>query len=115
MGQSSRRLLDYSSLAVDVHGATGSTGWIDFPRRGFAIFMAELLTLVGGSTPGVTFAFEESNDQINATVLETMAALSAAGIVAHRIEGTGKRYLRISWATTGTPSSATANLFITGR
>lgn len=111
----SRRVNDFCSAETDVQPATGASDWVEIPRRGFAIFMAELLTLVGGTTPDVTFTFQESPDKIAVTDLAVMTALTAAGIVSKRIVGSGKRFVRIAWATTGTPDSATAEFFVTAR
>jgi cyclophilin family peptidyl-prolyl cis-trans isomerase len=115
MSQQSRRVVDFCSAVTDVAPASGASEWVELPRRAFVIFMAELLTLVGGTTPGVTFTLQESNDKATITDLSVEAALTAAGIRAKRITGAGKRYARIAWATTGTPDSATAEFFITAR
>lgn len=114
MAVKSRRQIDSMESGTSVQ-ATGAGEWVEAPRREFCLFFAELLTLVGGTTPSVTFKVQESPDKVSATDVVTLGALTAAGVVAKRVAGTGKRWLRIAWTTTGTPDSATADLVISAR
>jgi hypothetical protein len=115
MSVRSRRQIDSFEAGSDTQPASGAGEWVEAPRREFSVFMAELLTLVGGTAPEITFKVQESSDKVTAVDVVTLGALSAAGVVAKRVAGTGKRWLRIAWTTTGTPDSATADLFIAAR
>ncbi len=112
MSVRARRQTDSFEGGATVQELSGAGSWIEAPRRESTVFLAELLTLVGGTTPGVTFKVQESSDKVTAEDVATIGTLTAAGVVAKRIAGNGKRWLRIAWETAGSPDSATADLFI---
>lgn len=105
-------------LGLDVEPASGSGPWHDMGAssiNGLA-YSIELKTLVGGSFPGVTPTLEHSPDKSAIHVLDAGSPLTNVGdteLYVTRLPCF--RYVRVSWTTSGTPTSTTADVHIDSR
>ena len=103
-----------SQADVDVSGASGSSNAFDVGHLTSLAFTADLTALTGGTTPEVTFTFEDSPDGTNWYTINTETALDAVGAKHQRLTSFHK-FVRVSWATTGSPATATASFLLSGR
>jgi hypothetical protein len=101
------------NLAVDV-SATGQSAALDLSENDNVCWVAELATLTGGTSPDVTFSWDHSPNNSNWYTIASEAALTAAGVKSRTTAENLFRFVRISWVTTGSPTGATANLFMSG-
>ncbi|MEK6799847.1 MAG: hypothetical protein AABZ12_12850 [Planctomycetota bacterium] len=101
--------------AVAVTAASGQSASFDtYPSKDVAL-VAELTALAGGTSPTVTFSWQHSADGTTWYAAATEAALSAAGVKQRTTRDNLMRYLRVGWATTGTPTTATATFTMQAR
>jgi hypothetical protein len=103
-----------SQESVSVTDASGNSQTFDCGlMRRFVAITAELEVLSGGSMPTVTFTFEDSPDGTNWYEISEESALATAGAKTQRLTAF-HRYLRVSWATTGSPTTATTSFRVSG-
>ncbi len=103
------------SLALDVSAASGQTAWLDMTDDTLdgAVCCFELATLTGGTSPDVLPTWEMSPDKtLVLDVVTPGAAMTQTGSRLHQTNNPCFRWMRVSWVTTGTPSAATANIWI---
>ncbi len=99
-------------LAVDVKGASGSSEVLDTQGLTKPSFAVNLTALAGGTTPGVTITWQHSPDSALWLDIAAEAALTAVGSKHRFAPNSLMRFLRISWVTSGTPTTATMDFFI---
>ncbi len=99
-------------LSLSVAAASGTTDILDAGDSGSCAFVMQLTALTGGTTPGVTFTSQTSQDSTNWFDVQGQAACTAACTKSDFTLRTYMRYERFRWATTGTPDTATAHFFI---
>lgn len=104
-----------SVLAEDV-SASGETDWLDMEDDTMdGLFAAAVLkTLTGGSSPDVTVTIQGSPDGGTTVIpMDAMTAHDAADEVEYvQSAAPYPRWIRFSWVTTGTPSAATMDFFV---
>lgn len=115
MSVSTQRMEEYSQAAVDVSGASGNSQTFDLGDHREAVFVAHLTALSGGTSPDVTFTVEDSPDGTNWDEVHAFSARSATGRDVHRTSAPLQRRARISWATTGGPTTATATFTLVAK
>ena len=101
--------------AVDVSADGNSTAaCIDgnSRARGNLAWIFELTALTGGTSPDVTVTWEHSPDGQTWFTIAQESALTAAGFKARLARENTLSHVRISWATTGSPTTATASMYI---
>ena len=114
-GDKSEPTYNESQADVDVSGASGNSNTFDLGMfKHMAAITADLTALSGGTSPDVTFTFEDSPDGTNWYTVSAESALSAIGAKSQRLTAF-HRYARVSWATTGGPATATASFHVSGK
>lgn len=91
---------------------TGNTDPLDAGDNGSCAAVAELTALSGGSSPQVVFKVQTSSNSSTWYDVTSHAACTGTCTKTEYTLRTYMRYLRLTWTTTGTPSTATAHLFI---
>ena len=103
-----------SQADADVSGASGQSNSFDVGHLTSLAFTADLTALTGGTTPSVTFTFQDSPDDTNWYDISAEDALTAAGKKHQRLTSFHK-FVRVAWVTAGNPSAATASFRLSGR
>lgn len=111
-----------SIVGQNVQPASGNTPDIDVQEFINLAVEIRLATLTGGTTPGITFSVQRKDANGNYVILFSFTAVTAVGVVAgqkdigpgleiNKIPG---KVIRISWVTTGAPTTATADISVQG-
>ena len=97
-------------LARDVSAASGATPEFDSGDAKSVVLECELTALAGGSSPGITFTVQDSQDKSNWADVADLTELTAVGRETFRDRTKAlARWVRVAWATSGTPTTATAD------
>lgn len=108
---SSKGVFFTTNQLLDV-STTGNVS-LDTEASRNCVFEARLITLSGGSSPEVDFIYETSADNVSWNPHRTNPASCAAACDKSDYTAGGHlRYVRIAWVTTGTPTTADANINI---
>ncbi len=102
----------FTDAGVDVKGATGNFATFDTMYRGTASWIVSLTALDGGTAPTVTFTWQHSPNGSTWFDIASESSLAAVGHKTRFVAEHLQRYLRVRWATTGTPDTATATVWI---
>jgi len=111
-GTSGLNIPSLEQTALSTSAASGTSNVLDAGENGSCAAVAELTALSGGSSPGVTYKVQTSPNGTNWYDATSHAACTAACVKTEYTLRVYMRYLRFSWATTGTPSTATTNFYI---
>ena len=104
-----------SSIGEDV-SATGDGGWVNMGDDTLdgVVASVEIKTLTGGTSPETTPQLEHSPDKSVVHILDT--ASSALDAVGSKYFFTTQarcfRWIRLTWVTTGSPTTMTADSYI---
>ena len=110
-GTGSERSLRTFSESADAT-ASGQSSSFDTAALEDASWIAGLTTLAGGTAPTVTVQWEHSYDGVSWYAVAAEAPLAAAGFKQRLTRENLMRYLRVSWTTTGSPTTATLEIRI---
>lgn len=114
-GFSGRQVYSFSDTQADIDvSTTGQSNSFDVGHLNSVAITADLTELTGGSGPTVTFTFQDSPDDTNWYTVNAEDALSAIGAKTQRLTSF-HRFVRVAWVTTGTPTTATASVILSGR
>jgi hypothetical protein len=109
---SGARSVLFTEAGVDVSGASGNCSTFSLYGYLKVSWVAELTALTGGTSPDVTFTWQHGPDGANWYDIATEAALTATGYKQRLVEENVMNYVRVRWATTGTPTTATATFLM---
>ena len=108
-------VIDTEDLAVDVKVTGAQATWTDTEDAESVAVTVNLTALAGGTTPSVTFNLQHSPDGVAGAAAFVFSAQTGAGRVTDVTKRNLHRFVRVAWATTGTPTTATANINITAK
>src|SRR3954453_17091972 len=97
---------DVTIATVTGGAASGTTQWVSASDWAALRLNCRGVSFTGGTTPGVTVTVQQASDAAgaNLSTLGTFPALTA-GQTGRLLLGPVDRFIRCSWASTGTPTA----------
>ena len=111
-----RENIDTQDLNVDVSATGAQAEWTDTEDAAAVIITALLKALSGGTSPAIQLNVQHSPDGV--TVLDygpLGSSLSAVPMTLSESYTTLHRFVRLAFVSSGTPTTATADLYITAK
>jgi hypothetical protein len=101
----------YTETALDIT-SDASSAWVDYGRDNLDGCLMVVQVSANFDGTNVTFDFEHSPDKTFVLTVKQTAALTASDVESNIVAGPMFRYMRVTWAQTGSPTLGTANYWI---